>query len=157
MKTRKAEQNDFDLIFMMGFDTWAEGSESDYLTHCRASTKYARGNWYVLENENGNLVSSLILYRLAPNEYGIGSIATVNNLRTQGYASKLIYDVLQQIDQASPGSIIFLYSDIKPEFYKRFNFVQIPQAAQRYKTTTCMVRGMDIGKFSNQEITPEYF
>ncbi len=155
--SRKADQSEFDQIFMMGLDAWAEGAETEYLADCRTSAKYARGNWYVLENESGALISSLIVYRLGSNEYGIGSIATPKALRKQGHASRLISDVLQQIEEESPEAIIFLYSDIEPEFYERFNFVRIPPLAQRYKTTTCMVRGKDIGKFSDKMDTPEYF
>lgn len=154
---RKANQSEFDQIFMMGFDVWADGSESEYLTACRTSPKYARGNFYVLENENGELLSSLILYKLGPEEFGIGSIATPPTLRKQGHASKIISDVLKEIEAESPTSVVFLYSDIEPEFYERFNFTRIPQEAQRYKTTTCMVRSKNIEKFTDKTATPEYF
>lgn len=155
--SRKANQNELDEIFMMGFDVWAEGSEADYLVECRTSPKYARGEWYVLEDENGALISSLIVYKLGPDQYGLGSIATPKALRKHGYASKIISDVLEQIEKKSPTATIFLYSDIRPEFYKRFSFNRIPQIAQRYKTTTCMVRGKNVGKFLDKMDTPEYF
>ena len=156
--SRKADQSEFDQIYMMGFDVWAEGSEAEYLVECRTSPKYARGIWYVLENENGALTSSLIVYKLAPDQFGIGSIATPKALRKQGHASKLISDVLLQINEESSGATIFLYSDIEPEFYERFNFVRIPPLAQRYKTTTCMARGKGIEKFFlDKTTTPEYF
>ncbi|MBY0385346.1 GNAT family N-acetyltransferase [bacterium] len=155
--SRKADKSEFDPIFMMGFDAWAEGSESDYLNTCRTSPKYAHGDWYVLENENGAIISSLIVYKFGSGEYGIGSIATVKNLRRQGNASKLISDVLEQIEKESPKATLFLYSDIIPDFYERFGFVQLPLTAQRYKTTTCMVRGKDTKKFLAPETTPEYF
>jgi predicted acetyltransferase len=156
--SRIATQNEFNQIYMMGFDVWAEGSEGEYLSECQTSSKYARGTWYVLENENGKLTSSLIVYNLGPDQFGIGSIATPKLLRKQGYASRLISDILKKIDKDSPKASVFLYSDIEPEFYKRFNFVHIPAVAQRYKATTCMVRGKEIEKyFSDKNLTPEYF
>lgn len=156
--SRKANPIEFDQIYLMGSDVWADGSEAEYLHACRTSPKYARGTWYVLENANGVITSSLIVYKLAPEQFGIGSIATSKALRKQGHASKLISDILRQINEESSGSAIFLYSDIAPEFYERFNFVQIPQLAQRYKTTTCMVLGKGIEKFfSDKSTTPEYF
>jgi len=156
-KIRKAKQIEFDQIYMMGFDVWAEGGKDEYLTECRTSQKYARGSWYVLENEDDKLVSSLIVYDFGQNQYGIGSIATPKELRKQGYASALISDVIREIENISAEATIFLYSDIEPEFYERFDFVKVPTSAQRYKTTTCMVRGGDIDKFFDKTSTPEYF
>jgi predicted N-acetyltransferase YhbS len=158
MLIRKAKPSEFDQIYMMGFDVWAEGPEADYLVGCRTSSKYARGTWYVLENESGKLVSSLIVYQLSPGQFGIGSIATPVALRKQGYASVLIAKVLAQLDLISTKTIVFLYSDIEPQFYERFGFVQLPAEAQRYKTTTCMVRCENPGgPFADQSATPEYF
>lgn len=111
----------------------------------------------VLEDENGNLVSSLIVYELNPNQYGIGSIATPLDLRNKGYASSLISDVIHIIENKSPDGIIFLYSDIEPEFYERFNFIRMPALTQRYKTTTCMARGKDVDRILDKVHTPEYF
>lgn len=155
--SRRAAQSEYDQIFMMGFDVWAEGAEDEYLAACRTSPKYARGNWHVLENENRALISSLIVYKLGPDEYGIGSIATAKALRKQGHVSRLISDVLKQIEEESPTAAIFLYSDIEPDFYERFDFAPVPQIAQRYKNTTCMVRGKHIEKFTDKMATPEYF
>ena len=156
--SRKAHQSELDQIYMMGFDVWAEGACEDYLTACRSSPKYKRGTWYVLETENGHLITSLIVYALAPDQFGIGSIATPKHLRRQGNASQLISDVIRQIEQASPGATIFLYADIGPDFYERFNFARLPPHAQRYGTTTCMVRGENTAKlFSDNIATPEYF
>ena len=155
--SRKADPAEFDQIFMMGNDVWAEGPESEYLDACRASPKYERGQWYVLESETSELLSSLIIYSFGPDRYGIGSIATPQALRKQGYASILISDVLKLIDEENPGSTIFLYSDIEPKFYKRFDFVQVPPSVQRYKTTTCMIRGLHTHRLSDKTDTPEYF
>jgi ribosomal protein S18 acetylase RimI-like enzyme len=157
LSIREADQNDFDQIYLMGFDVWAEGSAAEYLAECRSSPKYARGKWYVLENDECQLISSLIVYGLGRNQYGIGSIATSKELRRQGYASTLISEVIRQTESMNPEAIIFLYSDIEPEFYERFNFVQVSPSAQRYKTTTCMVRGKGVEKILDKPMTPEYF
>ncbi len=141
----------------MGFDVWGEGSLEKYLENCRTSAKYARGVWYVLEVEHGDLVSSLIVYELTHGHYGIGSIATPLPLRRQGYASKLVSEILDHIEQESPDAVIFLYSDIDLAFYERFGFQQIPKSAQRAPTTTCMVRGKSIEDFKVASETPEYF
>jgi predicted N-acetyltransferase YhbS len=154
---RKATPDDFPSIFRMSFDVWGQGSLEDYFEECQTSPKYARGVWYVLEAEDGDLVSSLIVYQLSAGQYGIGSIATPLPLRRQGYASKLVSEILEHIEQESPGAVIFLYSDIDPAFYERFKFQQIPKSAQRDPTTTCMVRGKNTEDFKSPLDTPEYF
>jgi len=157
MNSRKADPSEFDQFFMMGHDVWGEGTELEYLTACRNSTKYARGTWYVMETAKGELASSFIIYRISKGEYGIGSIATPKSLRKQGHATQLLLDILKEIEVESPRANLFLYSDIEPAFYERFGLARIPQEAQRYKTTTCMVRGKDVGLFTDKMKTPEYF
>lgn len=157
IQTTKAISSEFEQIYMMGFDVWADGLEADYLNECKISPKYKKGTWYVLK-ENDQLVSSLIVYNLGENIFGIGSIATAKDLRKKGYASKLITDVINQIETDSEKVTIFLYSDIDSKFYERFKFFALPALAQRYKTTTCMVRGQETEKyFADKFATPEYF
>ena len=156
--SRKADPGEFDQICMMGFDTWGNAvSEAEYLSGCRASPKYKKGIWYILEDE-GELISSLIVYEFGDNKFGIGSLATPKHLRKQGYASKLITWVIENIEKNNGNAILFLYSDIEPEFYGKFEFLKLPTEAQRYKTTTCMIRGKNIEKFFSDKLAnPEYF
>lgn len=158
MKTRKATPEELDQIYMMGFDVWADGnSKSDYLNACRTSPKYLKGSWFVLTNES-QLLSSLIVYDFGNNIFGIGSISTPLPSRQKGYASELISNVILEIEQKHPAAILFLYSDIQPEFYEKFNFIKLPLKLQRYTTTTCMVRGKNINHYFSDEInSPEYF
>jgi predicted acetyltransferase len=157
LKTRVAVTSEFDLIYLMGADAWAEGSKTDYLTTCRTSLKYKNGTWYVLADDI-QIFSSLIVYSLAEGQLGIGSISTPISLRKQGHASQLLSEVIHHIEVGYPGATIFLYSDIEPKFYEKFKFVQLPPIAQRYKTTVCMVRGQNNEKlFSDKLLTPEYF
>lgn len=155
---RKAVPSDLDQIYFMGIDVWADGaSDTDYLEACRASPKYKRGTWYVLEKDS-NLLSSLIVYQHNAKQFGIGSIATPKLLRKKGYASKLILKVINELEQKAKEVTIFLYSDISPEFYEKFGFYRLPSEFQRYKTTICMARG-SIGQniVTDKSATPEYF
>ncbi len=157
-QVRKADLSELDQIYLMGADVWADDTEAKYLEACRSSSKYTRGTWYVLADENGKLTCSLIVYKFGPDQFGIGSIATMLSERKQGHASKLIAGVLEAIAQESSKATVFLYSDIEPKFYERFGFVRLPPIAQRYLKTTCMVRSADIDKFiSDKTTTPEYF
>jgi ribosomal protein S18 acetylase RimI-like enzyme len=155
---RQANPADLIQVYLMGFDTWSDGRpEADYLEACQASPKYKRGTWYVLDADS-QLLSSLIVYQLSPERLGIGSIATPKSLRKKGYASKLLSKVISQLEEQYPGAVIFLYSEISPEFYERFGFQRLPPALQRYEEAVCMVRGRAIQSFgTDRSITPEYF
>jgi N-acetylglutamate synthase-like GNAT family acetyltransferase len=157
-KIRRAVQSDLDTIYMMGFDAWAENSsESQYLEACRSSPKYKRGTWYVLE-DSGSLLCSLIVYEFSPLHFGIGSIATPKVLRRKGHASDLISKIVAELERNRGAKILFLYSDISPEFYEKFGFRRVPPEMQKYKTTTCMARGSDIQRVIDGKVaTPEYF
>jgi predicted N-acetyltransferase YhbS len=141
MNIRLAAQNDHDSIFMMGYDVWSEGvDELAYLDRCRTSPKYAKGIWYVAEDK-GQLLSSLIVYEISDCIYGIGSIATSPRLRKSGFASWLIKDVIDILAKRSDNSsVIFLYSDINPKFYERFQFCPVPDKFQNHLPSVCMVR-----------------
>lgn len=157
MKTRLAKTGELDAIYLMGLDIWADGPLIDYLQSCHESSKYKTGTWYVLENKK-QLLSSLIVYDLGANQFGIGSIATPPELRKNGYAGTLITDVINLIESKNDQVMTFLYSDIKSEFYEKFGFKKIPLEKQKYQTTTCMVKGKNnLDLNSNNFIVPNYF
>jgi len=158
MIIRKANTEEFDEIYMMGFAEWSSGaSEIDYLNDCRNSAKYASGTWFVL-SEGSKLLSSLIVYELAENNFGIGSISTAPQNQKHGYASKLITGVVSDIEKLHADCLIFLYSDINAEFYEKFKFIKLPMTKQRYKNTSCMVYGNDSQNYLlKNEPAPDYF
>ena len=131
-------------IFMMGFDTWADGQdEESYIESCLKSPKYPKGKWYVLEDQ-GVLVSTLITYPLLPHPecpaIGIGSIATHPTHRKRGHAAQLIREVINETEGNSPVRTFFLYSDIDPAYYEQFGFVALPPQLQPKKTSVCMIK-----------------
>lgn len=157
MIVREPRTEEFDEVYKMGFDVWADGSSlENYLEGCRTSPKYRQGEWFVLEN-NGNLLSSLLVHSFTDNIYGIGSIATNASQRKNGNASILIEKVLDELQNNRNSKVTYLYSDINPEFYERFGFKILPHDLQKYKTTTCMARfadsKIDFGKLN----PPTYF
>jgi N-acetylglutamate synthase-like GNAT family acetyltransferase len=140
LKVREPEPNEFDEIYLMGFDTWGDGAKlADYLECCRNSPKYRHGQWFVLER-NGDLVSSLLVHSFGDDVFGIGSIATNPAQRNSGFASVLIERVLEYLQKHRGSRVTYLYSDINPKFYEGFGFVCLPSGLQKYSTTTCMVR-----------------
>ncbi|WP_061031400.1 GNAT family N-acetyltransferase [Vibrio splendidus] len=129
LKLRKAEAHELDFIYLMGFDVWGGGlSSEEYLIGCRNSEKYLSGTWYVLV-EKGQVVSSLIVYSgmfdLKESAFGIGSVATPQELRHQGYASKLVNLVKSELFDRNHCKAIYLHSDIDQQFYMKLGFVSI--------------------------------
>jgi predicted N-acetyltransferase YhbS len=157
---RLATPTDLEQIYMMGFDVWAEGSKKEYLKDCRNSPKYQKGTWYVLTDDSqpeSQVLSSLIIYDLPEGHLGLASLATAKAFRKRGYASHLMSQVLVQLEKQRPAKAIFLYSEIQPEFYEKFNFAKLPKPAQRYKSKTCMVRCQSPEDFSKKLTAPEFF
>jgi N-acetylglutamate synthase-like GNAT family acetyltransferase len=137
---RLARPDDMNSIFMMGFDQWSEGKdEGSYLAECRASRKYAEGQWRVLA-DRGELLSSLITYRFSKTTMGIGSIATPPSLRHRGHASRLVSGVVADLEREEHARTIFLFSDIAPSFYLRFGFTALPPEQQTSPKSVCMIR-----------------
>lgn len=143
MLVRDAAEKDLESIFLMGFDAWSNGcSFKEYLDSCFNSEKYQRGQWKVL-TDGRRLLSSLIIYPLKEIWFGIGSIATPVEMRNQGWGSKITLEISKQLESSGKAQAIFLFADIKPEYYKKLEFVPLPLASQEYQSSTCMVRSTD--------------
>jgi predicted N-acetyltransferase YhbS len=140
MGVRTALPSELDQVYRMGADVWGRGMALDaYLASCRDSPKYRLGEWRVLEDERGVLLSSLILYREPEDGAGIGSIATAPTERRRGRAERLIAGVLEELDRQGARRV-FLYSDIAPRYYERFGFAALPAEHQHHPGSVCMVR-----------------
>ena len=140
MDVRLANDSDLDTIYAMGYDAWADGAPvQTYLESCRASEKYKLGTWYVLSHE-GNVVSSLIVYSSGedfdiPAGYrGIGSVATEQHHRKNGYASLLINTVCAILEQEDVQGV-YLHADVGPSFYEGLGFSVLSESEE-----PCMVR-----------------
>lgn len=134
-------------VYMMGREVWgASETQEAYLQACSQSPKYARGVWFVLEKD-GVAVSSLIVYRFAPDVAGLGSIATRPEFRRQGLAAGLIDETLKMLDREGARRI-YLYADIAPVYYERFGFSRLPSERQTHPGSVCMLRAssVDAGK-----------
>jgi len=156
---RLAHPSEMDDIYMMGYDAWGEDeSRIEYLNTCSSSPKYARGRWYVLADREGRLASSLIAYKLAPDLFGLGSIATSPALRRQGLAAKLIAGVLRAMKREGARAV-FLYSDIDRQYYAKLGFEPLPDLYQIKRDSVCMVWGVPVRELTQASDfkAPSYF
>jgi len=162
---RLALTGEMDLIYLMGFDAWAEGGDAEaYLEGCRQSTKYKSGQWVVLTAE-GRPVSSLLIHRFEPWDgrvvRGIGSVATEASSRRRGYGQEIVRRAVEDLSRSHHAAVFLLYSDIGKAFYERLGFVAVPDRYQRRAGSTLMAKldaGIGRGIFeANQSGIPGYF
>ncbi|WP_112180470.1 MULTISPECIES: GNAT family N-acetyltransferase [Paraliobacillus] len=162
-KIREATKEDMIDIYMMGYDVWGDNmSSEEYVTMCQDSSKYKKGKWYVLEaTDTKELLSSLIVYELNPSEdiivKGIGSIATPLTFRKKGYASLLVKETINELEQEEDCNNFFLYSDIGADFYKTLGFIELPNEGQKYKDSDCMYYSKENAIDSISFEIPDYF
>lgn len=144
-RTRLASASDMDAVYAMGIDAWGDGQDRDhFLEGCRTSSKYAKGTWFILEDVDGKPVSSLITYNLDPVNgkpaVGIGSVATEPVERRKGHAGQLIWEVMNLFHDRDGSQVFYLWADVDPEFYEKFEFVRLPDKYQARAGSTVMIR-----------------
>jgi len=158
MVVRKPARTEMDSVYLMGMDVWNGGDSAKiYLEDCYASEKYEKGQWLVLTLE-GELVSSLIVYRdgfnLPGNYFGIGSVATRPEFRNAGYAAYLIEEVVSSIeDEECDG--VYLFSDIGYEYYQKLGF-SLLSSQSTTSENPCMVRRLKTATSISTKM-PTYF
>jgi predicted acetyltransferase len=161
MLFREAKSAEINLLFQEGYKEWSKNRTFEQ--YCIDNAKEdAYGTRYVLE-VNGEIVSSTILLKLkdihGKRTYGIGSVLTPKIHAGNGYATELLKNCLRQI--YDDNTLIFLYSDINPSFYERFDFKILPPHLQKYQKSPCMVYCKDNIWHEllagSKEIIPDYF
>lgn len=142
MEYRQAYEKEYDPIYMMGYDAWSEGkSVEEYLHECRTSKKYKSGRWFVL-SEDSILKASLLLHSFdswgTRIIRGIGSVATQPEFRRKGYGHRIVDAAITDLINTEKAGIIFLYSDIRPEFYGYHGFIALPEKYQTVRNSVLM-------------------
>ena len=68
--------------------------------------------------------------------YSIGSVLTPLIYKHKGYATELLKNCIEQIN--TDDALTFLYSEVHPSFYERFNFRVLPPNLQKDAESICM-------------------
>lgn len=136
---REARPEERAFLFAEGYKEWPKNRTLEQ--YCTDNAKEdAYGTRYAID-VSGNIVSSLILLNLkdiaGKKASGIGSVLTSRNHTGKGYATELMNNVIQT--NKKEVSYIFLFSDIDPEFYKKFGFRALPPELQKKEKSVCMV------------------
>lgn len=140
MIIRQAREEETEQIIREGYKVWSknrtfEQYDADNRREDAFGTRFAA-------EENGEIVSSLILLRLPGISvrpvFGIGSVLTPLRFRNRGYAAAMLDACIEQIKDTA--GYIFLYSEIAPAFYEKFHFRPLPDSLQKAKEkAVCMV------------------
>lgn len=145
MEFRKMNELEKDIVYKMGYEEWGSNQSLDKF-YKENEEEERKGTRYVLLNDDGIVVSSLLLIETNPHHehfsfpaYGIGSVVTEKKHRNQGYAKIMISNCLLHIKNVENNSIFFLYSDISPSYYRKLGFKELNDKQQRYKNSVCMV------------------
>lgn len=158
---RQAKSEEINSLFREGYEEWSKNRTFEQ--YCTDNGKEdAYGTRYIMD-VNGKIVSSLILLKLrdinGKKAYGIGSVLTPKVYAGNGYATELLKNCIKQIPEND--FFIFLYSDINPSFYEKFNFRILPAQLQKYEKSTCMAYCKDnIWNEllnSSAKVIPDYF
>ena len=136
---RQSKQEEIDQLFREGYQVWSRNRTFEQYSTDN-SKEGAYGTRYVVE-DNGEAVSSLILLNLqsikGKKVYGIGSVLTPPIYKQKGYATELLKNCIEQINDDD--ALTFLYSEVHPSFYERFNFRVLPPYLQKDADSFCMV------------------
>jgi predicted acetyltransferase len=161
MVFRQAYNKEINQLFRDGYEVWSRNRSFEQ--YCIDNSKEDNyGTRYVIDL-NEQVVSSLILLKLNnilnKNVYGIGSVLTLPAFKKRGFAAKLLKNCINLV--YDDDTILFLYSEIKPSFYERFNFRELPVHLQKDSESICMVLCNDDiwDKLidSSIEIIPDHF
>lgn len=153
----------------MGYDTWGADLPMDmYVESCEASYKYKLGTFYVLEDHDGKLLSSCIVYPLgafggvvSERAVGIGSLVTAPDERHRGYATLLMSMLMGLLEQEGVDAF-FVHSDIHPKIYEALGFSAAPDAVRKKTDGTVPMLRLTGGRPVSKElwtnlVLPSYF
>lgn len=153
MLLREAAPNERKGLYELGHREWPKGRTlAQYILDNQKEEAY--GTRYVLAEKNGQVTASLMMLRLRPYLYGIGSVVVEPDFRGQGLGRNLMMQCMKK----HPGVAFMLYSEIGAAYYEKLGFCTLPEVYQRYSHGLCMVRA-DQGLYERmlQEPIPDYF
>lgn len=153
MLLREALPEERQKLYELGHREWPKGrSLAEYIEDNQKEEAY--GTRYVLEGANREITASLMLLRLRPYLYGIGSVVVEPGFRGQGLGTAL----LTQCMDKHPAAAFMLYSEIGTAYYERLGFQALPPAYQHHAHGLCMVRADQfLYERILQEPIPDYF
>jgi N-acetylglutamate synthase-like GNAT family acetyltransferase len=125
MVVRPARIDELSRVFRLSYDVTSGISATRHVVACKRDRKLRSGTQYILENDDGEFLSTLTTYRYRhppiATAIGIANLYTPARLRRRGYAGRLLDGVLEACEYDGD-RVFYLLSDIDPAFYARRGF-----------------------------------
>jgi len=139
---RRVAPHEESEILSFGFDIWGEGRTlEEYVARSISKGRDQRIERFVFEAINGRLLSKIHLLRFTTGLIGLASLATRPDERGKGYGSIIIRATMEMARIENPDTRFLLFSEVKPEIYKRLGFQVLDEAVQRYQPSLAMATG----------------
>ena len=157
-RVRRALGRELEETAHFGFDAWGTGVASgEYLSSFLAERDFVRGQWYLIENAEGEVCSVLNTLRFLPQLVGIASVATKPEQREKGFACLLIRAVMELLRVEDPAMQFALFAEVSPSFFQQFGFRELPVDVQRFRPAVAMITGDEPVSDEVAAVFREYF
>lgn len=146
---RLVSPNEREEIYKMEYKEWKSNLPfSTYMKECEKDDY--RGERFVYINDQGTIVSSLMLYHLHTLSkkinfpvYGIAFVMTKPKHRKKGYAKKMIQSCISSVQAKNNQAVFLLHSEVNPTFYESLSFRTLPYHLQQDAEYVSMMLSSD--------------
>ena len=146
------------MVLAFGHDAWGEGrSIKQFVDEYARDKNHIRGTRYLFEPSGGAPVANVNTLRFSRGVVGIASLSVNPSHRRKGYASTLLRAVMELFRMENPDVRFLLFSEVKPEMYKRIGFRQLPDEHQHHLPSVAMVTGDSPLRESEAALLVDYF
>jgi len=141
-RLRPLALNEASSVLPFGYDAWGEGRTlEDFVKSYEANKNHLRGQRYVLEDLEGQKLSTVNTLRFHPELTGLAWLATDPEKRKNGHAALLIQAVMALLRHEEKDMGFVLHSEIGIRFYEKFGFVKAPVENQNFEKSIAMLAG----------------
>ncbi|NBX17249.1 MAG: GNAT family N-acetyltransferase [Proteobacteria bacterium] len=155
---RKLSFEESHQVLPFGFDAWGQGkSLNEFVNSYETNKNHLRGQRFVLENSDGEPVSTLNTLRFRDHLTGFAWLATNPDKRKSGYATMLMHGVIALLQNENPEMNFILHSEIGVRYYERFGFEKAPVEHQHFEKSVAMYLGGAPLKDGDERVFKEFF
>lgn len=157
-RIRKLSFEESHTILPFGHDAWGQGrSLQEFVTSYESNKNHLRGQRYVLETSDGEVVSTLNTLRFREHLTGFAWLATHPEKRKLGHATLLMHGVIALLQNEAPDMNFALHSEIGVRYYERFGFEKAPVEHQHFEKSVAMYMGHQPLREGDEKIFKEFF
>lgn len=157
-RVRKLSFEDAHTVLPFGYDAWGQGKTlSEFVSSYATNANHLRGQRYVLENTEGEILSTLNTLRFREHLTGFAWLATHPDKRKAGHATLLMHAVIALLQNETPEMNFVLHSEIGIRYYERFGFEKAPVEHQHFEKSIAMYLGDQPLRDGDEKLFSEFF